>query len=884
MTDQAVLDDAPPVPTAATVPAGPPEPLRVHPHAQYRLALTAEDLQELAAELHQACIEGRLIGFDTETSGLDLYGDKAGRVVGLCFSTRAHTGWYVPIGHEVADGVLDPRQFDAATVIDYLRPYMEGTAGLLEGQEPRHLLVGFNAKFDLKHMAMLGVTCRFAHDGLIQASLSGKYMPGQRGLKNMVTTHLRGPNGERIEPLEIHEVQAAQDPDGKKPKKTEIAFHKNDIYESLNYAAADADHTLQLHPILHAEMLQTLGGIDFVYSQIEMPLMPVVAAMEMAGVPTDVDFLRDRAVTAVRMKNRIEDATKKVIFDLAGEEWNLNINSVKQIGELFTERLADHVTIPNEPGTGEPKRTGTGNLSFDGSVLEEMAKTAPWIHGIITYKSILKLHGSFLKKMGEQAIDGRIYANFNQVGTETGRFSSSGPNMQQIPKNQHFFVELMNDELWEAYAEFNTMDAETFRQHVWDKLHAEDVSRPSDVPTWTADDGTMFSLRVEKVADENGHEVDRETVWESWVCRTRNSIKAKPGSYIVEADYSQIELRVFAGETQEPNLLQAFNTGEDVHTRTASVVFGVPADQVSKKQRGSAKTINFGIIYGATAKRISESEGIPFREAEILVRNYFAALPKAQKWIEDMKKKIVLEKSARTKYGRVRSFDRLLGFGRNAGPGPVAMAEREGVNAIIQGTAADIMKFALINLNRHLAARFGDDARLVMTVHDSIVLEVKDTVPVKDIVDAVYACMVFDIPDYPVIDIDVQIGTSWGEGTEVERGEEYETPSATNDIAKPPVQWVLEVLEVITVEQQNNLLEFLQSRQSSESVAKLIVRFHREGREPDERSSQHGYQLDFRDRPYIRRLIGDCNLHQALDAVDADKVLADLNDDSVMGN
>lgn len=832
---------------------------RLHPEAQYRLCLTEDDLDELCRELAEAPI----VGFDTETSGLDVFGKNPGRVVGLCFSTKPRTGWYVPIRHEIADGYLDPRQLSDKVVLDRLGPMLETMK-----------LVGHNAKFDWKMMKVEGWNCNFVDDTFIMASLLGKYGPREKSLKALTRIHFR------VSPLEIHEVVAAAE--GRKPKKSEIAFHKYDIEASCSYAAADADWTLQLREVLMQELSRLIPDSlnpehdsFFAYRQIEMPLMSVVARMEMAGVPVDVDYLTAAATVCARMIHRVNERTKKEIWEVVGREWEININSTQQLQKLFEEEWVDEagmplVNLPLDPSTNAPKRTETGRLCLDNAVLQELAKDIPWVQGIITFKALKKLHSSFLTKMPAAAHDGRIYANFWQLGTETGRFSSSDPNLQQIPKNQHFFIEVMTDQLWATHAAANNMNSDSFKTMVTEKLHADDVAMPSDVPTWEAPSGAMFSLA-------NGR------IWESWVCRTRNAIKASPGKYIVEADYSQIELRVFAGESEEQALIKAFETGEDVHARTASLVFGVPVEQVTKKQRSQAKTVNFGIIYGASPKRISESEGIPIEEAKQIVSNYFSGLPAARDWIANTKESVTSNQRSVTKYKRVRDFTKILLFGSMVSHREKAMAEREGVNAVIQGTAADIMKIALHRLEKLLNERHSDGtkslAQLVMTVHDSVVLEVDEAVPVKEIVKTVLDAMVWDIPGYPKIEVDVQVGPSWGEGIDHEEISDHAPPSV-KDSTVSNTCWVLHVLDEIETEQQENLQAFFRGRRSKRG-GDLRIYFHRQDIEPQVKEFEGPFALDFRDVSLLRRIIGNCRLFQDVDRLDTRTVLASVNEQTL---
>lgn len=842
---------------------------RLHPDAKYRLCLTESDLDDLCTELSSA----RLVGFDTETSGLDVFGPDAGRVVGLCFSTAPHTGWYVPIRHEVADGYLDPRQLPDKVVLDRLGPMLESLS-----------LVGHNAKFDWKMMRAEGWDCNFVDDTFIMASLIGKYGPRERSLKALTRIHFN------VSPLEIHEVVAQAE--GRKPKKSEIAFHKYDIEQSCAYAAADADWTLQLRGVLLERLKSLITDSPhpehdslFAYRQIEMPLMPVVARMELAGVPIDVEYLTTAASICARMISRVENSTRREIWKVVGKEWDININSPQQLQKLFEEDWVDAggnplVQLPLDPSSGKPKRTSTGRLCLDNAVLLELSKTLPWVQGIITFKALKKLHSTFLTKMPKAAHAGRIHANFWQVGTETGRFSASNPNLQQIPKNQHFFIEMMSDDLWNSHAAANNMTVSEFIERVTAELFSDDVQRPSDVPTWEAPNGSMFSLRRDVVSEGCDY-----SIWESWVCYTRSAIKAGTGKYIVEADYSQIELRVFAGESAETALIKAFETGEDVHARTASLVFNVPVEQVTKTQRGQAKTVNFGIIYGAGPKRISESEGISISEAQQIVSSYFTGLPTARNWIDSTKREVVKKQRSVTKYKRVRDFTNLLLFGSNVGERERSMAEREGVNAIIQGTAADIMKIALVRLEKFIDERHSAGSRklaeIVMTVHDSVVLEVDGSVPVESIVKTVLDAMVWEIPGYPPIEVDVQVGPSWGQGVEYEKVS-ADTRVLVEEEVIVNARWVLHVLSELDLEQVDGLSAFLRSRCSSRGGS-LSILFHREGADPIQRDLEGPFRLDFRDVTLLRRLIGDCKLYQDPNNLDAGSVLSGFDNEKIFG-
>ena len=809
-----------------------------HPNANYRLCLSLSDLDELKEELKNA----KLVGFDTETTGLNFFSHDPARVVGLCFSTKPFTGWYVPIRHEVAEGVIDPRQLPVDTVISQLRP-------LLESQN----LIGHNTKFDYHAMMQDGVKCNFVHDTMIIASLLGTFPPGTRGLKALVSSQF---SWKQLEIHQIHELQT-----GEKPKKKikEIHFQKYDIDLSLDYAASDADWTLQLYHKLWEVFYKQYEGKTQIYD-LEMQLVPVVAEMEAAGVPFDVQALKDQAVTCAIVTHRTNEAIMDSVEELYGERLEVNLGSHQQLRDLLFNKLG---FTPNPE-----KVTGTGELSTGKEVLQELAEEYPFVQKIVTYKALKKLYTSYLTKLPTHCINGRVYAQFNQMGTDTGRFSSREPNLQQMPKDQIFLIREITD--WSEYAAAENKATGEVEAYIRERLD-KDGRSIAEVRTWDSPDSDFC------------YSIEGTTVYESWYSELRNTIKASDDKYIIEVDYSQVELRIFAGETQEPNLMAAFSSGEDVHRRTASVVFNVDSKDVTKKQRSQAKTINFGIIYGAGATKISESENIPFEEAEQIVQNYFKGLPKAHQWILDQKAIVRERWYSLTRLGRQRRFDK--NFQMNSFK-HIAVAEREGVNAIIQGTAADIMKVALVRLNSMLKREFGDKAKTLMTVHDSVVFEVSREVDPSQIVPVIQKAMTdFShlpvISHYPPLTVDVQIGPSWGEGKGYEEDSVLlEVPKSLPPKEKPPTKWVLHIYDTLSPQKYKTLKAFINSRRNPKASNTLRVEVTN-GVKDETIQLEERFDIAFPDEIFLQRNLGTCKLLQEEGGVDYRAAFEGLNDKEI---
>lgn len=709
----------------------------IPPDHDYSLITTEEQLDDLCRLMQGA----DLLAVDTETEGI--HHDDV--IVGICISVGPRHGVYIPIRHE-QDGMAGfavryPNQLDPTLVFSKIGPLLE--------EKP---LTGHNTKFDFKMFYKEGIIANYVHDTLIIAAISGRYDQGRRGLKELVNLHFGH---------EMTELAAFFRPEGRK-RKPEIRPKILSPDQIMMYGCEDADYSYRLFDYLYPLVKE--GKLLPIYG-VEMRLMRVVADMELCGVPSSHEFLQEKADEAGILLERMERELVEEIRDEVGDpELEINFNSPKQLGELIYDKL-------NVPYTFD--KTASGTRSTAGHIMETLAKDYPVIERIHTFRLLKKLRGTFLQKMADRVQrDGRIRGNFNQAGTASGRFSSSDPNLQNIPKDQTFALWKANHDLErEAMAAF----PETLKRDEDGKW----VAYSAEADRW----GDYY-LGINP--ETNRHfMVNHGEVWQSWRCPTRKFITASEGHYIVEADYSQIELRVMAGESREPSLLEAYATGDDVHTKTASVLFGVPFENVTKVQRGIGKTINFGLLYGAGPQRISQELGISIQEAKEIVERYFENLPLIKAWINRMKREARDDGYADTAFGRRRYFPNIKS---SYDHGLRAREEREAVNHHIQGAAADVMKLSLARIHSRMKKHYGNKVTLMCTVHDSVILEVDNSIPPSELGIVLREAMEFN-PSvsgnkvrpgfsgvWPDLAVDIGYGPSWAESKDLEIEEGVEKP------------------------------------------------------------------------------------------------------------
>lgn len=435
------------------------------------------------------------------------------------------------------------------------------------------------------------------------------------------------------------------------------------LEKAANYSCEDADITYRLYKTLSLKLHE--ADLENVFYKIEMPLVSVLARMELNGVYVDTEFLKK---LSEEYGKKLEELAEE-IYRIAGEPFN--INSPKQVSRILFEKLGI------KP---RGKTTKTGDYSTRIEVLEELAGEHEIIPLILEYRKIQKLKSTYIDALPKMVNPktGRIHASFNQTGTATGRLSSSDPNLQNLPTKS-----------------------------------------------------------------EEGKEIRKAIVPQD------------PNWWIVSADYSQIELRILAHLSGDENLLRAFEEGIDVHTLTASRIFNVKPEEVTEEMRRAGKMVNFSIIYGVTPYGLSVRLGVPVKEAEKMIVNYFVLYPKVRDYIQRVVSEAKEKGYVRTLFGRKRDIPQLMARDRNT----QAEGERIAINTPIQGTAADIIKLAMIEIDRELKER-KMRSKMIIQVHDELVFEVpneeKDAL-VELVKDRMTNVVKLSVP----LEVDVTIGKTW---------------------------------------------------------------------------------------------------------------------------
>lgn len=529
----------------------------------------------------------QILSLDTETTSTDAIDAE---LVGLSFAVEENEAFYVPVPAE---------REEAQKIVNIFKPLYE---------DPQIMKVGQNLKYDLEVLARYGVTLAgrmfdtmIAHY-LIQPEL-------RHNMDYMAEAYLR------YRTIHIDELIG---PKGKSQKSMRD-LPPADVYE---YAAEDADITLKLKNKLEPE-LKRLGAESLFYD-IEMPLMPVLAEIEMQGVRIDTGSLKEtsRVLTA-----RMEEIEQR-IYELAGERFN--IASPKQVGDILFGKMKI---------VEKPKKTKTGQYVTSEEVLQTLKGKHEIVADILEHRGLKKLLGTYVDALPKliNARTGRIHTSFNQTVTATGRLSSSDPNLQNIP-----------------------------------------------------------------VRGEDGKEIRRAFIPE-------------PGCLFFSADYSQIELRVMAHLSGDENMIEAFREGHDIHAATAAKIYKEDIGGVTRDQRTKAKRANFGIIYGITVFGLAERLDISRDEAKQLIDGYFETFPAVRAYMEQAKESARSLGYVETLFGRRRYLADINS--RNATVR--GFAERNAINAPIQGTAADIIKVAMIRISRRFKAE-GVKSKMILQVHDEL--------------------------------------------------------------------------------------------------------------------------------------------------------------------
>jgi len=540
-----------------------------------------------------------LVAFDTETTSLD---PMQAELVGLSFAIDAYEAVYIPVGHNYPGA---PDQLDRDAVLDALRP-------LLERESPKK--VGQHIKYDMNVLSRYDLRV----DGVAFDTMLESYVLNSTGSRHDMDSLALKYLG--------HQTTHYEDIAGKGARQ--IPFSQVSIGDAGHYAAEDADITLRLHQHLWPK-LQAEPTLEKVLAEIEIPLIPVLARMEQAGVLIDGKILqRQSGELAKRMKE-----LEKQAHEAAGQPFNLG--SPKQLQQILFEKLELPVI----------RKTPKGQPSTAEDVLKELAVNYELPKLILENRSISKLKSTYTDKLPEQINPhtGRVHTSYHQAVAATGRLSSSDPNLQNIP-----------------------------------------------------------------IRTPQGRKI-------------RTAFVAPSGSLILAADYSQIELRIMAHLSGDKGLLKAFHDGVDIHRATAGEVFGADYEQVTDDQRRAAKAINFGLMYGMSAFGLGRQLDISRPEAQEYMDTYFSRYPGVRDFMEETREQAREQGYVETLFGRRLYLPEINASNMMRRQG----AERAAINAPMQGTAADIIKIAMIKVDNWLQTG-KPGARLVMQVHDELVLEVEE--------------------------------------------------------------------------------------------------------------------------------------------------------------
>ena len=532
----------------------------------------------------------KTVCFDTETTSLN---ELEAELEGMSFSYKNGLAYYIP---------LSENQDEVLKTLEIFKPFFE---------KESILKIAHNFKYDLKVLSKYGVEIRGAmFDTMIAHYLLNP--DGRHGMDYLSEMYLN------YIPVSIETLI------GKKGKK-QLSFRDVKIEEATEYAAEDADITFQLYerfaPQLKKENLEDL------FYQVEMPLMKVLAKMELAGVSLDQKWL---AQESKDLENDLKNLEAS-IFELSGEEFNMN--SPKQLGDILFEKLQ------LDP---KAKKTKTGQYQTSEEVLQKLSGKHEIIKYILEYRTYQKLKSTYVDALPQQIdkSDHRVHTNFSQTTAATGRLASVNPNLQNIP---------------------------------------------------------IRTLRGQQI---------------------RGAFVSDEGNKIISADYSQIELRLIAEISDEENMIKAFQEGQDIHASTASKLFKVPLDEVTKTQRSQAKTVNFGIIYGQSAFALAEQTGLSRTEAKQMIDEYYKTYPKLKEFMTEQVKKARELGYVETILGRRRHLKDI-----NSNNFVVrGHAERNAVNAPIQGSAADIIKIAMIKIDEELQSQ-KMKTKMLLQVHDELIFE-----------------------------------------------------------------------------------------------------------------------------------------------------------------
>ncbi len=550
------------------------------------------DNQQLRTELIGNIMSQKSVCFDTETTSLN---EMDAEILGLAIAYESGEAFYVNM----------PADFEETkSILSEFKPFFES----LKIEK-----IAQNLKYDLKVLVKYGIEIKGPQfDTMLAHYLNNP--DGRHGMDILSEKYLN------YKPVSITELI------GKKGKN-QLSFSEVPLDKATEYAAEDADITFQLKAPLQKEMIDK--QVAHLMQRMEVPLVSVLAKMELEGVNVDADFLNNYSEELKIESDKLEQS----IYDLSGCDFN--IASPKQLGEV----LFDVMKLDSKA-----KKTRTGQYKTDEETLRKLAEDHEIVGNILEFRQINKLKSTYVDALPKliHPSTGRVHTSFAQAVAATGRLSSNNPNLQNIP------------------------------------------------------------IRTDK-----GKEIRK-----AFVPRDENHI-------LLAADYSQIELRIVASVAEDPGLMEAFHAGLDIHTATAAKVFGIPTEEVTKEQRYRAKSVNFGLIYGQGAFGLSKNIGVSRSEAQDLIEAYFEQFAGVKKYMDDSIAFCRDNGYVKTMMGRRRYIPDI----NSANKTVVGFAERNAINAPIQGSAADMIKMAMINIDARLS-KMNIGTKMILQVHDELLFDV----------------------------------------------------------------------------------------------------------------------------------------------------------------
>lgn len=572
-------------------------------------------------------LQQQAVAFDTEITSLD---EMEADLVGMSFCYKKGLAYYIP---------FSANREEVLETLEIFRPFFE---------KKEIVKIAHNLKTDYKILKQYGIDV----EGAIFDTMIAHYLlnPDGRHVMEYLSEMYLGYKPVAIETLI-----------GKKGKN-QTTFQALSVEEQTKYAAEDADITWRLYEVFAPQL--KIENLEDLFYTVEMPLMKVLAKMELEGISLDKKWLEQESKDLENDLRNLE----KTIFEMSGEEFNMN--SPKQLGEVLFEKMQ------LDP---KAKKTKSGQYATSEDILQKLSSKHEIIKHILEYRTYQKLKSTYVDALPLQIDkdDHRVHTNFSQTTAATGRLASVNPNLQNIP---------------------------------------------------------IRTLRGQQI---------------------RGAFVANPGNKLIAADYSQIELRLIAAISEEENMIKAFQDGEDIHASTASNLFDVPLEEVTKTQRSQAKTVNFGILYGQGAFGLAEQTGLSRTEAKEMIANYFETYPKLKKYMAEQVTKAQEMGYVETILNRKRHLKDI----NSANFVVKAHAERNAVNAPIQGSAADVIKLAMIKIDEQLTEK-NLKTKMLLQVHDELVFEAPEeeletvTALIKKEMETAYETTV------PLL-VEVGVGDNW---------------------------------------------------------------------------------------------------------------------------